>query len=340
MISKRRKDTKKKSPNGDQIAPDVITSQTAPIIPTLKEWKAYHERFREGLDQLYKTPNSRWDNDTAFCTDAGLSRAQFSRVMQGNEKPSQNIMVKLRDVLPDVYDACERRWLEERDTDNALVLATDMWRRIGTSFPGTFYVLTSRPLERDADVLLRSAARFLEEHEQNRLTFIFGNVSEDWAQRYPPDKMLSTDKVNGWPVIDQDSIGRYINEILHRIPDSNKARRCAEQINCFRVSFLDIPSSSHQVPKLAELLACQLLSPTQIWMLFVGLNDELIGVVYVRSGSRYRWFPLSQEEAESLLWYVNALKELQAEAPDIIKQWSIEGLSRRFRRLQSAAQVN
>jgi hypothetical protein len=341
MTSKRRKITKKDSLQGDQSTPDAMTNSMAPFIPTLEEWRAYHGRFREALNQLYKSPNSRWDNDTAFCGDTGLSRAQFSRVMQGNEKPSQNIMVKLRDVLPDVYDACERRWLEERDTTDAQGLVNDMWRRVGTSFPGTFYVLTSRPLEQDAEILLRSAARFLEEDQQNRLTFIVGNVSEDWAQRYPPDRSLNTDKINGWPVIDQDNIGGYIDDILDLIPDSDMAQRCAEQIHCFRVSFLDIPSSDRQASsRLEELLACQLLSPTQIWMLYVGSKGELIGVVYVRFGSRYRWFPLSHKEADALLRYVNALQEMQATAPEIIKQWSIEGLSSRFRRLKSTAQIN
>jgi transcriptional regulator with XRE-family HTH domain len=87
------------------------------VRPTAEEWLGSYGAFRRALKQHYSSSQGAIKDDTAFCKLHGLSRAQFSRVMAGSEKPSPKILTKLREVAPEAYEEQLCKW-HDRESDN------------------------------------------------------------------------------------------------------------------------------------------------------------------------------------------------------------------------------
>lgn len=307
-------------------------------VPSWEEWAESYLKFREALNQLYLSPNAKWKTDSAFCKDQAVSRAQFSRVITGNEKPSPSIAVKLREALPKTYSECERKWIDSRRKVIVKVedLADEMWQHLSKNIPGHLFALTSRPPEHASDALPEGAARLLKASDDNRITFIFGNLLEDIATLYPALGTGNFGKSSCWPLADKGRIGGYIDAILSATNEGMKAREYARQIRCLSVSFLELVNYRGQAaPRIADLLARQLLSPTQIWMLYVGTNGSLFAIVYSKFGDNYGWNRVTQEESQYLFQYVCSIIELQSVAPDLVRDLPLESLSTHIRNLRS-----
>jgi hypothetical protein len=88
-------------------------------VPALERWRDSCQRFRNELDQRYNQ-GEPWQSDAEFCKAKGLNRSQFSRVMQGTERPSPRIITALREEFPGVYKECQRHWVRSTDDERDL----------------------------------------------------------------------------------------------------------------------------------------------------------------------------------------------------------------------------
>src|SRR6267142_6011101 len=108
MLGKRKKKIRKAEPavstGGNQPSREIF------FVPTYREWAGAYAKFREGLSRKYRDEPDKWVNDTAFCRDNGISRAQFSRAIRGAEKPSQKIIEALNEALPEIYKTWVEQW--------------------------------------------------------------------------------------------------------------------------------------------------------------------------------------------------------------------------------------
>lgn len=82
------------------------------IVPTHEEWRDSYEVFRNSLHDLYATGKFRHAAD--FCKAHNLSRAQFSRVIRGHDKPSPSMVEKLAESFPEAYKDESQKWLGKR----------------------------------------------------------------------------------------------------------------------------------------------------------------------------------------------------------------------------------
>jgi hypothetical protein len=91
-----------------------------PYLPTLEEWRQSYREIRELLSAVYKEPETQFRSDSEFCTVKRLPRAQFSRVMSGNEQPSPRIVEAVFCVLgAEVYLRHARSWVGQRSFGNS-----------------------------------------------------------------------------------------------------------------------------------------------------------------------------------------------------------------------------
>lgn len=95
-----------------------VKASMASVMPTMQNWLQSHRSFRNALRRVYGDSRGKIKNDSQFCRSKGLSRAQFSRVMRGSERPSPHIMGVLVTVCPDVYAEYAPQWLKGQSTFN------------------------------------------------------------------------------------------------------------------------------------------------------------------------------------------------------------------------------
>lgn len=71
--------------------------------PTLNEWKSLIPTLRDSLDKFY-TLSESVKNDTQFAKTYEINRSQFSRVVNGIDRPSPRIMKIIKNTLPKFYE--------------------------------------------------------------------------------------------------------------------------------------------------------------------------------------------------------------------------------------------
>lgn len=82
------------------------------IMPTFRDWFESYQHFRDALNHLYANSDGNIKNDTDFCRENKLSRAQFSKVINGGEKPSPKIMTEFEKVFPKLHAEHVKQWLK------------------------------------------------------------------------------------------------------------------------------------------------------------------------------------------------------------------------------------
>lgn len=88
------------------------------VVPTIQQWLQSYQAFRSALREVYSSSRGKMKNASQFCRSKGLSRAQFSRVMRGRERPSPRIMRVLEAVCPDAYAQYAPGWVRELVSPN------------------------------------------------------------------------------------------------------------------------------------------------------------------------------------------------------------------------------
>ncbi len=298
------------------------------LLPTLEQWRIAFSWFRAAIKENYPS-------DAKFCERHDLSKGQFSRVIRGLEKPSDNLARVFHKVFPERYKMYADKWAADFKADNIEEFSEEFPRQVWghDDFPGDLYVISTKELESESDVLLELAARFLE-NKDNKIHFIMGDALEDW-QYFQTRQSGNHLPMNQWEIASTQNLANYVNELVRWMPTDESKLQCEHQVKCYRIKFLDMVDADADINKLGIALAAfQVLNPLIIYMLYMGRSCEPVGSIFVRSGSNYVWLSLSSKDAEALFAFITGIKDLSDKDTSFIKEIPIYDISPLLRRIK------